>query len=179
MSNWKIDTAHASVDFKVKHLGLSFVRGQISGVSGEITFDPENISSSKFKGEIDISTITTGVEYRDGHLKSPDFFDIGTYPSAKFESAEIIEGSEEGFKVKGNLTIKDTTKEVIIDVTFLGTTESYKEDGSIDTVAGFSGSTNFNRQDFGLSWNVDLPNGKVLVGNEVELTIDVEAIKQD
>lgn len=178
MSKWIIDTAHASAEFKVQHLGLSWLRGQMFGVTGEIEYDPQNPENAKFQGKIDVNTLSTGVEMRDGHLKSADFFDVANYPHIEFMSKSVKMISDKSADVEGDLTIRGTTLPTKIKVDFLGSTEKFEQDGSKKHVAAFTITTKLNRQDFGLKWNVDLPNGKVLVGNEVEVVVEVEAIEQ-
>ena len=177
MSNWKIDSIHSSVDFKVKHMGVSFIKGQVFGVEGNINFDPLNISQSSFEGELDLNTISSGMEFRDVHLKGPDFFDVSNNPKPKFKSNGVKEINGDKFTLTGTLTLKNITKEIEIEVEFLGTTKKYNEDGTQNDVVGFTATTSFNRTDFGINWNVELPTGKLLVGNEVNITIEVEAIK--
>lgn len=178
MSQWKIDTAHATAQFKVKHMGLAWVPGHVYGITGDIDFDPANISNAKFSANIDLTTLTTGMAQRDGHLKSADFFDVEKYPNMKFESTSVEKTSENHFIVKGNLTIKETTKEIEVNAEYLGETEKQNMDGTTSTVTSFILSAELDRRDFGLNWNIDLPGGKLLVGNEAHITIDVEAIKQ-
>jgi polyisoprenoid-binding protein YceI len=180
MSKWQIDTAHATASFKVKHLGLSWVPGQIYGITGNIEFEPGNLAAAKFDAEIDLTTLTTGQPMRDGHLKSADFFDVEKYPKMQFESTSVTKVDDTHFELVGNLTIKSTAKEVKITGEFLGETDKTATDGSgaILRVAAFTLHTSVDRRDFGLNWNIDLPGGKLLVGNEVEITVEVEAIKQ-
>lgn len=178
MSKWIIDTAHASAEFKVQHLGLSWVRGQIFGVTGEIEYDPQNPAAAQFHGKLDVDTLNTGVEMRDGHLKSADFFDVANHPQIEFVSKDVNMSSDNQADVTGDLTIRGTTLPTNLKVAFLGVTEKFEQDGSSHNVAAFTITAKLNRQDFGLKWNVDLPGGKVLVGNEVEIVVEVEAIEQ-
>jgi polyisoprenoid-binding protein YceI len=178
MAKWNIDTAHASATFKVQHLGISWVRGQVFGMKGEVNYDPENIEATTFNGTLDVATVNSGNEMRDGHLKSPDFFDVANYPEIKFVSKSVSKVDENHAKVTGDLTIKDVTKEVVLDVEFHGINKrpsAIDPEGQERDVAAFSAKTNLNRNDYGLKWNMDLANGMVLVGNEVELFIEIEA----
>ena len=181
MAKWTIDTTHASATFKVQHLGISWVRGQVFGMKGEIEYDPTNIESTKFDGTLDVNTITSGNEMRDGHLKSADFFDVANFPEIKFLSKSVSKVDETHAKVTGDLTIKDVTKEVVLDIEFHGVSQrpsAIDPEGKERDVAAFTAKTKVNREEFGLKWNMDLANGKVLVGNEVELTIELEGGKQ-
>lgn len=177
MAKWKIDTAHATAEFKVKHLGISWVRGQIYGITGDIEFEEDNLEDSKFNGEIDVNTITTGQEQRDGHLKSADFFDVENFPTINFESKGVLGANDNQAKVKGDLTIHGVTKEVELEVTYHGEQIKPNMDGSTDTVIAFTLETKVDRRDFDLNWNVDIPGGKVMIGNEVEIVVELEAIK--
>ena len=169
---------HTSAEFKVQHLGFAWVKGTIYGISGEIQFEPGKIAEAAFNGKLDVSTLTTGNEQRDGHLKGADFFDLENYPEIKFSTKSVEETSENSAKVTGDLTIKDTTKEVELDVKFNGTGTKMGNEGETLTVASFSITSKLNRYDFGLTWNVELPGGKLLVGKDVELSIEVEAIQE-
>lgn len=178
MANWKIDTQHATADFRAQHLGIAWVKGIITGITGSIELDPENIEASKFEGTLDATTLNTGQEQRDGHLKSADFLDVENYKEIKFVSKSVEKITETNAKVIGDMTIKDTTKEVELDVTFYGTTEKQNMEGAMETVAAFSILTTIDRYDFGINWNVDLPGGKFLVGKEIKIEVNLEAIKE-
>lgn len=177
MSQWQIDKDHAAVEFKVQHRGISWVRGIISEAEGIVDFEPSDLSTLKFEANINVATINTGNGMRDGHLKSPDFFDVANFPKSTLKSTSVKEVNGNIAVVQAELTIKNITKEVTAEVTFLGTTEKMNQDGSSSKIAAFSASAKFNREDFGLTWNMDLPGGKFLVGKEVELNIDVEVIQ--
>lgn len=179
MSKWKIDPAHATAQFKAKHLGIAWVPGNMYGISGDINFDPNNPSESTFVAEIDASTLTTGLEQRDMHLKGADFFDVENHPKIKFESSSVESSSENTYIVNGNLTIKGITKEVKLDVKFMGETVKFNQDESTSTIISFSTETEIDRRDFGITWNIDLPGGNLLVGNEVIITVNLEAIKSE
>lgn len=177
MATWKIDTTHATGTFKVKHLGISWVPGYITGISGDINFDPANPELAKFNAELDLNTLTTGLSMRDGHLKGADFFDVEKFPTMKFVSTSMKKIDEVDYLLEGNLTIKDVSKEVEIKAEFLGETDKQNMDGTISHVAAFALKTQIDRRDWGLTWNVDLPGGAVLVGNEVYIEVDFEAIR--
>lgn len=177
MAKWKIDPAHATAQFKAKHLGIAWVPGNMYGISGEINFDQNNLSEAKFVAEIDASTLTTGLEQRDMHLKGADFFDVENHPKIKFESSNVESSGENSYLVKGNLTIKGISKEVTLEVVFMGETVKFNQDGTSSTVSSFSTETQIDRRDFGITWNIDLPGGNLLVGNEVVIDVNLEAIK--
>lgn len=170
MSKWIIDNAHASVSFQIQHLGISWVRGQFYDVSGEVEFDPADVEQASFMGNVKVDSISTGVDQRDGHLLSPDFFDAANFPEIKFTSKSVT-GNNDKMMVTGDLTIKDVTKEVELELVFHGV----QENGSAEQVAAFTGTTQIDREEFGLTWNMDVPGGKKLVGTKVNLIIEVEA----
>lgn len=175
MSKWKIDTDHASATFTVQHLGISWVNGQMHGIVGEIELDPADPEAVKFSGTVDTTTIDTGMAMRDGHLKSGDFLDAEKFPTLKFASKSATK-SGDTLKVTGDLTIKDITKEVVLDVIFHGIAQKPTDAGIIE-VAAFSANTEIDRRDFNMNWNVDLPGGKLMVGNEIKINLELEALK--
>lgn len=175
MSTWKLDPVHTSAGFSVRHMMISTVRSQFKNVNGTLEFDPENPQVASVEAIIDVKEMaSTGVEDRDNHLLSPDFLDADNYPQITFKSTSVeIVGENEG-KVIGNLTIHDVTKEVTLNVEYLGQTQNpYGM-----TVAGFIGTTKINREDFGLTWNMALEAGGVMVGKDIKIELDVEAILQ-
>ena len=178
MAKWQIDTAHAFAEFKVKHMGIAWVTGHMFGVTGDIDYDPENPSQAKFNGKLDATTITTGNEMRDGHLKSDDFLDVDKHQFIEFKSTSVKLDGENDSKVKGELTIRGVTKEVELWVTFEGTIQKPNQEGGMDTVAAFMLTTTIDRKDFGLDWNMELPGGNWMVGDNVDIRVDVEAIQQ-
>jgi len=125
--------------------------------------------------EIDVNSVNTKEEQRDGHLKSPDFFDVANFPTATFKSVKVVKEDDGEGKLYGELTIRDITKELVLDVEYAGTAKSPW--GS--TSAGFSATTSFNRKDFGLNWNQALETGGVLVGEKIKLEIEIELVKQE
>jgi polyisoprenoid-binding protein YceI len=170
---WVIDPAHSAAHFSVKHMMFATVRGQLGTVTGTIIEDTEDISRSSVEASIDLSTLTTRDEKRDAHLKSPDFFDIATYPTVTFKSTSV-QGSGDSFSVTGDLTIHGVTKSVTLQVTKTGSgTNPWGQQ-----VGGFEASTSLNRKDFNLNWNVALEAGGVMVGEHIKVEIDLEAAKQ-
>ena len=173
-TTWTVDPAHAEIGFAVRHLMIATVRGRFGAVSGTVTVDEKNPHNSKVDVTVDVNSIDTRQEMRDNHLRSPDFFDVEKYPSMHFVSKKI-EGDVSGeFRVVGDLTIRDVTREVTLTATLEGRTR----DPWGNERAGFSASGKINRRDFGLTWNQALETGGVMVGDEVKLTIDVELVHQ-
>jgi len=174
MALWNIDTAHAQANFAARHMMITTVRGSFNRITGTINFDPANPATASVEAIIDTTSMTsTGNDQRDGHLKSPDFLDIEKYPTITFTSTKV-EPNKDGTqaKVYGNLTIKDVTKPVVFDAELLG--QGTTPFGT--TVAGFNGKIKLNREDFGLNWNMALEAGGWLVGKEVTIELDVEAV---
>jgi polyisoprenoid-binding protein YceI len=173
-SVWQIDPAHSLVEFGVRHMMVSTVRGRFAGLSGTIVDAGEDPKLSSVKASIDVTTLITGDPRRDEHLRSSDFFDAAKYPSITFESRRIS-GPRGRFTIIGDLTIHGVTREVTLEATFNGTgTSPYGQ-----RVAGFTAETTINRKDFGLNWNAALETGGVLVGDQAKVTLEIEAVLQD
>lgn len=173
MTTWKIDSAHASANFAVRHMMVSTVRGRLGTVEGTLEFDPENPEAGKVNVEIDAASIDTGVVDRDNHLRSGDFLDVENFPQISFESTDIEVTGDNTGKVTGNLTIRNQTRPVTLNVQYLGVNTN-PFDGSQSV--GFEANTTINREDWDLKWNVALETGGWLVGKDIKITIDVEAI---
>jgi polyisoprenoid-binding protein YceI len=172
MATWKIDSTHTTASFAVRHMMVSTVRGRLGTVNGTLEFDPENPAPSRVEVEIDASSIDTGVVDRDTHLKSEDFLHVEHHPTIFFRSTKVeVKGKDEG-KIHGDLTIRGVTHPVVLETTFLGINTNPWG----NTAAGFEAKTKINREDFGLTWNVALEAGGFLVGKEITITIDLEAI---
>jgi polyisoprenoid-binding protein YceI len=174
-SEWKIDPQHTSAQFSVRHMAISTVRGAFSKVTGAILLDDSDITKSTVDVTIDVSTVDTREPDRDKDLRSDKFFDVAHYPSITFKSKRVQQVSTGKLKVTGDLTIHGTTKEVVLDVE--GPTPPVKDPWGNVRVA-VTATTKVNRQDFGVKWNATLDNGGVVVGDDVNITIDVEMIKQ-
>ena len=174
MPVWKLDPTHTSADFSARHMMITTVRGSFKNVIGTLNFDPENPANSSVEATIDTTQITsTGLDQRDAHLRSADFFDIDNNPTITFKSTKV-EPNADGThaRVTGDLTIRGVTRPVVLDVEFLGQAKSPFG----DTRAGFHASTKLNREDFGLTWNMALETGGWLVGKDVTINLDAEAI---
>jgi polyisoprenoid-binding protein YceI len=172
-TTWKIDPAHTIVEFSAKHLMITTVKGRFSDVEGEIVISDADPSKSSVTATIKSASIDTRTTQRDDHLRSADFLDAANFPEITFRSTRIT-GDKSELKVTGNLTIRGVTREVTLDVTNEGST---KDPWGGDRIA-FSATTKIDRRDFGLTWNQAIEAGGVLVGNDVKISIDVQAVKQ-
>jgi polyisoprenoid-binding protein YceI len=174
-ATYTIDSAHSAASFKVRHLMISNVRGQFTKVSGTVDFDAKNPAASKVDASVDVNTIDTRVEARDKHLKSPDFFDVAKYPSITFKSKKFAAAGAGKYKVTGDLTMHGVTKEVVLDLADV-TAETKGMQG--ETRIGGQGVTKINRKDFGLSYGALMEGGGAVIGDEVEITLDLELVKK-
>lgn len=174
---WEIDPAHSLIEFSVKHMMFTTVRGRFKKLNGTIVCpDESDPTRASVEAEIDASSIDTGDENRDAHLRGPDFLDVANYPKITFKSTRIQRaGAQDQFQVYGDLTVRGTTREVVLDTSYNGRGKNPfgKE------VAGFTAETTINRQDFGLNWNAALESGGLLVGDKVNVLIEVQAVKKD
>jgi polyisoprenoid-binding protein YceI len=181
MTTWTFEPGHTAAEFRAKHMMVTWVRGHFKNVHGKLQFDPQNPTAGSVEAEIDVAGIWTGEPARDDHLRSPDFLDAPRYPKILFKSSRVQGAGENKFDVTGNLTIRGITKEVILNTEYLGQWETpWWEDGvnkGPKTRAGFTATTKINRHDFKVSWNDNLDKGGVVVGNDVFITIDAEAIR--
>jgi polyisoprenoid-binding protein YceI len=170
MTKWKIDPAHSEINFRVKHLVVSTVRGHFDNFNASIETSKEDFSDAKIQFEADIISINTNNELRDTHLKSSDFFDAENHPKMSFESTSVKKLSESKMEVKGNLNLRGVTKEITLDVNFNGIVSGF---GDVK-VAGFEINAKLNRFEYGLQWNTLTEAGGVVVGNEVKIEILAE-----
>ena len=169
---WKIDPGHAEVAFIGRHFGLTKVRGRFTGVSGDVTFG-DNLSGSTVTVEIDMTSVSSGDQSRDAHLRSGDFFDVEHHPTATFRSTGLtVEGTTA--TLVGELTVKKITRPVTLAVEYLG----HARDPWNNDRAVFSASGTINREDWGLRWNMLLDGGGLLVSKEIRLEIDAEFVRQ-
>jgi polyisoprenoid-binding protein YceI len=174
-SEWKIDPQHSSAQFSVRHMAISTVRGAFSKVNGTIVLDDKDVAKSTVDVTIDVSTVDTREPARDNDLRSDKFFDVAHFPVMTFKSKRVEQVAPGKLKVTGDLTIRGTTKEVVLDVE--GPTPSVKDPwGNVRAAA--TATSKVNRQDFGVKWNATLDNGGVVVGDDVNIVIDAEMIKQ-
>ena len=173
-SDWDIDGGHSSAQFSVRHLMVSNVRGEFGKVTGTVKLDDKDITKSVVEATIDVGSINTRDEKRDGHLKSPDFFDVAKFPTITFKSKKVA-GKAGKLKVTGDLTIHGVTKEVVLDVE--GPAKEAKDPWG-NVKSGAAAFIKINRKDFGLGWNKALETGGVVVGEEVSITLDIELLKK-
>lgn len=176
-TTWTIDPAHSSVEFAVKHMMFTTVRGRFKDVKGTVIVDEANPNNSKVDVEIGAASIDTGVADRDGHLRSADFLDVENQPSLTFRSKRVegaMKAEGDQFKVIGDLTIRGNTFEVTLDCVYEGT----GKDPWGGIRAGARATTKIDRRDWGLKWNQALETGGILVANEVRIEIELQAVKQ-
>jgi len=174
-TTWELDPAHTSVQFSVRHLMVSNVRGEFGKTSGTVEANEADAARSKIEATIDAASIDTRNEKRDTHLRSADFLDVAKYPTITFASKKVEPAGAGHFKVTGDLTLHGVTREVVLDVQ--GPTPQIKDPWG-KARAGAQATTTINRKDFGINWNQALDAGGVAVGDEVTITIDVEATKR-
>jgi polyisoprenoid-binding protein YceI len=172
MATWNFDTSHSSIGFAVRHLMISKVRGTFSAWRGTFEYDEADPTRSKIEVHIDARSIDTKEEKRDGHLRSPDFLDVEQHPEIVFKSTLVAKDGD-GYAVTGDLTIHGVTRPVQLEVESLG---RGKDPWGNERV-GFAATATINRRDFGLVWNQALETGGVLVGEKVEISLDIQAVK--
>lgn len=171
MTTWKVDASHTSVGFSVKHMMVSKVKGSFAGVEGTIEGSPEDLTGAQINFTIDATSINTNSEDRDNHLRSGDFFDTEKFPQLTFVSTDIVKKDDDEYEVTGDLTIKDVTKKVTFEAEFEGTgTNPWGV-----KVAAFEVEGKISRKEFGLTWNQALEAGGVLVGDDIKISIDLQA----
>jgi polyisoprenoid-binding protein YceI len=174
-STWEIDPAHTSVQFSVRHLMISNVRGEFPKVAGTVRADDQDPTKSVIEATVDAASIDTREAKRDEHLRSADFLDVEHYPKMTFRSKRITRKGDRHYEVVGDLTLHGVTKEVTLDVD--GPTPPMTDPrGSVR--AGAEAKTRIDRRDFGITWSKALDGGGVMVGNDLDVTIDVEAIRK-
>lgn len=169
-----LDQAHTNIDFSVKHMMVANVRGTFKKFTGEVEIDEAKPENSKVSVTIDTASVDTGMDVRDNHLRSADFFDAETYPTITFVSTRIERQGEERGRIYGDLTIHGVTREVPLDVTF----EGQMKDGEGNRHGGFSASGTISRKEFGLNWNVALESGGWLVSDVIKLVIEAEVVEK-
>lgn len=171
---WDFDLSHSSVNFHVRHLMVSKVHGRFQTWGGTLVIDNDDITRSTVNVEIDTASIDTKEEKRDAHLRSADFFDVENNPKLTFKSTSVKKVSDEELEVTGDLTIRGTTKPVVLKVENNGTVK----DPWGGTRAGFSAKASISRKEFGLHWNALLETGGVVVGDKIEISLEIEAIQK-
>lgn len=173
MAQWNLDPTHTTASFSARHMMVTTVRGQFQTISGTLDYDPENPTNASVNVTIEAASLVSGVIDRDNHLRSADFLDVENYPVITFNSTKVEVTGGDSANITGNLTVRGVTRPVTIKAEYLGQTNSPFG----DVRAGFSGRTKINREDFGLTWNMALEAGGVLVGKDITIDLDVEAVK--
>lgn len=171
---WKIDPVHSEIQFKVKHLVISTVTGSFKSFDATVESNGDSLEDAKIHFEADANSVSTDNEQRDTHLKSDDFFNAEKFPKIVFDSTSFEKTGDDEYKLNGNLTIRDVTNPVTLNVTYGGMADFYDQ-----TKAGFEVTGKLNRKDFGLKWNGVTEAGNVVVGDEVKLALNVQFTKQD
>ena len=175
-TTWQIDPNHTLVEFSAKHMMITTVKGRFGNVSGTIVVDERNPDRSRVEAEIDAATIDTRAEQRDQHLRSADFLDVEKHPTITFKSRQVRGSSKnpgDEFQIIGDLTIRGTTREVTLDATY----EGRGNDPWGGERVSFSATTKIDRRDFGLTWNQALETGGLLVGNEIKISLEIQAVR--
>jgi len=175
-TRWTIDGAHTTASFEVRHI-FTKVQGRFNETSGTIVFDDKDWSKSSVEATIQAKTISTNNDRRDNHLRGADFFDVEKFPTLTFKSTKVTPGPNQTMKIEGDLTIKGVTKKVVLDGAFLGVGDFGMGGNKMGVKAGFEARTKIDRKDYGLTWNMMLEAGGVAVGEEVQISIEVELIK--
>jgi polyisoprenoid-binding protein YceI len=172
-TNWSVDNGHSNVKFTVTHMIVSEMEGYFKTYSGKITSTTDDFQDAKIEFTVDVNSINTDDEKRDGHLKSDDFFNVEKFPTMKFKSTSFKKVNGKNYVLEGELTIRDVTKKVKFDVVYNGTAK----DPWGNTKAGFKIKTKINRFDYGLKWNAAVEAGGLVVSNEVEIAVNLELKK--
>lgn len=172
-NTWNIDTTHSGINFTVRHMVFAKVRGRFDRFSGTIEGPLDDLAQAKVSVEIEAASINTGVADRDAHLRSGDFFDVEQFPALRFTSTRIEQLSDDRYRVHGDLTIRDVTRELSLEVEYGGR----GKDPWGNERLGFTATTSLDRRDFGLRWNQVLEAGGVLVGDRITIDLEVQAVR--
>jgi len=183
MAKWSFEPGHTAAEFRARHMMVTYVRGHFKNVLGTLEFDPESPRNSSVEVQIDARGIWTGVKERDDHLRSADFLDVENHPQITFQGNQVEVKGEHDFAVTADLTIRGVTRKATLDVRYLGQWETPWWEGGVNkgpkTRAGFVATTKINRQDFQVSWQDTMDRGGIVVGNEIDIALDVEGILED
>jgi polyisoprenoid-binding protein YceI len=172
IETWRLDTTHSTIGFTVRHMVVAKVRGRFNRLEGRL-FVNGDLTKAQAEVKIDAASIDTQVEARDNHLRSRDFFDVAAFPRLIFRSRRVVAAGQERYHVVGDLTVRDVTREVVLETEFLGrVTDPF----GVERLA-FSARTSIDRKDFGLTWNKALETGGMLVGERIDIELDVQAVK--
>ena len=170
---WTIDPTHSHAEFGVRHLMISTVKGQFRDIAGRVIVEDADPTTAEIDVTIGVASIDTRVEQRDQHLRSPDFFDVDRFPTLTFRSTEVERAGNDRYRVLGDLTIRDITRPVTLDVQEMG---GIRDPWGSER-AGYTATARIDRKEFGLSWNQALESGGVLVGDEVKIVLEVELVR--
>ena len=183
MAKWFFESGHTEAEFRARHMMVTWVRGLYKNIEGTLDFDPEHPEKMRFETVIDAGSLWTGVQQRDDHLRSADFLDVANHPKITFKSTAVTQTSEHDFIVNGDLTIRGVTKNVPLEVTYLGQWDTpWWEDGvnkGPKRRAGFLAHVRIDRYDFGVKWNDEVARGGVVVSPVIDITLDVEAVLEE
>ncbi len=181
MAKWTFEPGHSAAGFRARHMMVTWVRGHFKNVRGSLEFDTDNPATGSVRVEIDANELWTGEPNRDAHLKSADFLDLASHPKILFRSSGVEHCGAQQYKVAGELTIRGVTRPVTLDAHYLGQWQTPYWEDAVDkgpvARAGFTASASINRHDYGVSWSALLDRGGLVVGNEVLIEIDVEALR--
>ncbi len=175
MARWTIQDVHTAAEFAVRHMMITYVRGHFKNIAGTLEFDPEHPERATAEVAFDAGSLWTGEPERDDHLRSADFLDVAHHPRILFRTTAVAPAARNEYRVSGNLTIRGVTRPVTLDVRYLGQGRSPFG----DTRAGFTATARIDRHAFGVSWNSAMQDGGVVVGDDVFITLDVEAILEE
>lgn len=174
MAKWNIDPDHSVAGFSIRHLMITNIRGTLTGITGTILFDPDDIANSSVEATLPVAGISTGNKKREEHLMTADFFEAERFPTITFRSTKVEKiGSNRG-KIAGDLTMHGVTRPVIMEAEYFGPLKGPAELGG-ETTLGFAASLRINREDYGIIWNVPFDKANLMVGREVDITLDIEA----
>jgi polyisoprenoid-binding protein YceI len=182
MATWILEPGHTEAEFRARHMMVTWVRGMFKDIHGTMEFDRDEPLAATFEGEIDATKLWTGEPDRDAHLRTADFFAVDEHPRIAFSGRFVERTGDNDFKALASLTIRDSTREVPLDVAYLGQWESPfwvgdEKKGTMRRI-GFEATARIDRHDFGVSWQDELPRGGVVVSNHIDITLDVEAIHE-
>ncbi|WP_449540313.1 YceI family protein [Ferdinandcohnia sp. Marseille-Q9671] len=172
-TKWAVDASHSSIDFSVKHMMIAKVKGSFESFEASIEADPADLTTANIEFKVDLNSVNTKNADRDNHLRSADFFDVENHPTMTFKSNSIVKTDDGEYAVTGDLTLHGVTKTETFKVVF----EGQGKDPWGNEKAGFSASGSLNRSDYGLVWNAALETGGVLVGDQVKISLEIEAQK--
>ena len=172
-TNWTLDPIHSEVGFSVKHMMISKVKGGFDKLDATIIADPSDLTTAEIEFTIDVASIDTRNEDRDNHLRSADFFDVEKYPTLTFKATNIEKTDDDEYAVTGDVVLHGVTRQETFDITF----EGQGKDPWGAEKAGFSGKTKIKRSDYNLTWNAALETGGVLVGDQITITLEIQAVK--